>query len=124
MTRILAAYYILNLYFLMGHAAHDDAFVGYEEKSVKCEDSDEGCIKWERTNQCIENAYYMREHCKKVCLGSDWGPLKNGFGPLLITCPALQSCEVPPECRSGHPKPPWEGVATAEGTSEGKPAYL
>lgn len=47
-------------------AAHDDAFIGYEEKSVKCEDSKEGCDKWEKSNQCIENAYYMREHCKKV----------------------------------------------------------
>jgi hypothetical protein len=52
---------------LAARCAPDDAFTGYEEKALKCEDALPACASWEKSNQCIENAYYMREQCKKVC---------------------------------------------------------
>ena len=59
---------VFPLLFVIGTCSRDDAFIGYEEKSNKCEDLKPDCPKWAKNNQCIENAYFMREHCPKVRL--------------------------------------------------------
>ena len=43
-----------------------DVFAGYEENISDCVDSDAECEQWAKNNQCLENAYYMREKCHKV----------------------------------------------------------
>ena len=54
------------------HCVRDDAFIGYQEKKPDaCIDTNASCEKWSKgvLSQCIENAYYMRQYCRKVCGG-------------------------------------------------------
>ena len=57
---------VVPLLFVIGTCSRDDAFIGYEEKSNKCIDSKPDCERWAKNNQCLENAYFMRESCAKV----------------------------------------------------------
>ncbi len=45
-----------------------DAFIGYHEKENLCVDTNDGCEKWSKgvLSHCIENAYYMRQFCRKA----------------------------------------------------------
>lgn len=49
-------------------ADRGDAFIGYKEKEDLCIDTNDNCEKWSKgvLSQCIENAYYMRQFCRKV----------------------------------------------------------
>jgi hypothetical protein len=49
-------------------ADRGDAFIGYQEKENLCVDTNDGCEKWSKgvLSQCIENAYYMRQFCRKA----------------------------------------------------------
>lgn len=62
-SRLIAVWTLL---ITVGQCSRDDAFAGYEEKISECLDSDAECEKWAKNNQCLENAYYMREKCHKV----------------------------------------------------------
>lgn len=50
--------------------ARDDAFIGYQEKSSECIDTNDNCEKWSKgvLSQCIDNPFYMRQNCRKVPL--------------------------------------------------------
>ena len=52
----------------VGASSRDDALIGYKEKGDQCTDTNEKCEEWSKgvLSQCIENAYYMRQYCRKA----------------------------------------------------------
>ncbi len=62
----LRLFAVWTLFVTIGRCSRDDAFAGYEEKISECLDSDPECEKWAKNNQCLENAYFMRDKCHKV----------------------------------------------------------